>query len=76
MIIPPTLIDKDTLTNILEEFITREGTDYGEQELSLNQKIARLRPQIMDGTVLLFYSEEFATIRLINKQDYNFDRIP
>ena len=35
MIIPATQLQTDTLTAILEEFITREGTDYGELELNL-----------------------------------------
>jgi uncharacterized protein len=35
MVIPVSQLQEETLNNILEEFITREGTDYGDYEISL-----------------------------------------
>ncbi|HDL5154992.1 TPA: YheU family protein, partial [Mannheimia haemolytica] len=41
MIIPWQELEESTLHNILDSFILREGTDYGERELSLAEKRER-----------------------------------
>lgn len=69
MIIPPSKLPAHTLRNILEEFITREGTDYGEHELSLEEKVDRLFPQVAAGEVLIVFDEAQETIQLVHKQD-------
>ena len=35
MLIPWQALEPDTLNNLIEYFVLREGTDYGEQEVSL-----------------------------------------
>ena len=42
MIIPWQELNEETLRNIAESFILREGTDYGAEELSLAQKTDNL----------------------------------
>ncbi len=39
MIIPWQQVDSETLDNLLEAFVLREGTDYGEHERSLTEKL-------------------------------------
>ncbi|MGL5266903.1 MAG: YheU family protein, partial [Plesiomonas shigelloides] len=34
MIIPWQQLEPETLNNLLESFVLREGTDYGQQEMS------------------------------------------
>lgn len=70
MIIPPNQLNPDTLQSVLEEFISREGTDYGEHELSLEEKVARLRPQVMHGEVLIVFDEFLETLTLMRREDY------
>ena len=69
MIIPPERLDQATLNAILEEYITREGTDYGEVELSLEEKLAGLRPQILSGEVKIVLDETSESISLVPSQD-------
>lgn len=57
MIIPWQSLNPETLDNIIESFILREGTDYGINELSLSQKKANLLAQIQTGEVILTWSE-------------------
>lgn len=71
MIIPPESLSIDTLDNILEEFISREGTDYGETELSLEQKLALLRPQIMRREVLIVYDDQQQSVNLVHRNDWS-----
>ena len=42
LVIPAEQLSADALQGLIEEFITREGTDYGEVEWSLDQKVAQL----------------------------------
>ena len=38
MIIPHERLDKETLYNLIESYVLREGTDYGEQEFSIERR--------------------------------------
>ena len=44
MEIPPSKLPPATLNAIIEEFISREGTDYGTREYSLAEKVTRCTP--------------------------------
>lgn len=68
MIIPYTDIEEDTLNNLIEYYILREGTDYGELEISLADKVAEVRQQLQSGEVVIIYSELHESINLMPKQ--------
>ena len=69
MIIPPQELTRDTLDAILQEFVSRDGTDYGEVELSLHEKVERLRPQVLSGEVLIVFDEQREQVTLLNRRD-------
>ncbi|WP_448569417.1 YheU family protein [Thalassotalea ganghwensis] len=71
MIIPYQSLASTTLENIIESYILREGTDYGELECSLDDKKAQLRHQIKQGEIVIVYSELHETINLLPKQQFN-----
>ncbi len=71
MIIPWQQLESATLDALLESYVLREGTDYGEQELSLNDKLAQIKQQITNGTVLIVYSELHETVNLIAKEQFD-----
>ncbi|WP_439256940.1 YheU family protein [Lonepinella sp. BR2271] len=70
MIIPWQEIEEDTLINIVESFILREGTDYGIEELSLAQKTENLLDQIRQEKAVIVWSELHETIDIKNKKDF------
>ncbi|WP_386687800.1 YheU family protein [Lonepinella sp. MS14437] len=70
MIIPWQELEKDTLINLVESFILREGTDYGVEELSLSQKTQNLLDQIRQEKVVIVWSELHETIDIKNKTDF------
>ena len=53
--VPPQRLEADVLQALLEEYASRDGTDYGERELSLVQKVANLRAQMQRGDLLILY---------------------
>ncbi|AKA38904.1 YheU family protein [Yersinia ruckeri] len=70
MIIPWQHIDNETLENLLDSFVLREGTDYGEQERTLAQKVADVRRQLVNGEAVLVWSELHETINIMPKSQF------
>ena len=53
--IPPDQLSDQLLQAVIEEFITREGTDYGMQEYSLGQKVLQIKRQLDNGRAIIVY---------------------
>jgi uncharacterized protein YheU (UPF0270 family) len=58
MIIPHRMLSPEALRGVIEAFVTREGTDYGAQEASLDTKVVQVLQQLDAGTVVLVYDED------------------
>ena len=69
MIIPHEMLSPEALQSVIEAFVTREGTDYGTQDVSLATKVWQVRQQLDAGTVVLVYDEdtESCTIQPTNQ---------
>ncbi|MDO2948139.1 YheU family protein [Aeromonas simiae] len=65
MIVPWQSLDPQTLNNLIEAFVLREGTDYGEQEISLDEKVAAVRNQLQSGSAVIVYSELHETVDIV-----------
>ncbi|NHB93994.1 YheU family protein [Photorhabdus cinerea] len=72
MIIPWQQLEPETLLNLIESFVLREGTDYGEHEKSLEQKVADIRRQLERGDVMLVWSELHESINIMPKEMFHF----
>lgn len=57
MIVPWQEIAPETLDNLIKEFVLREGTDYGSQEVGLEKKIEQVRKQLISGDAVILFSE-------------------
>lgn len=68
--IPPQSLSLDALLAVLEEFISREGTDYGDQELTLEEKVELLKPQVMRGEVLIVFDAVAEQVTLLPKHEW------
>ena len=53
--IPVERLELDVLDALLEEFATRDGTDYGEVETSLEERVMQLKLQLQDTSLALLY---------------------
>ena len=40
---------------MLEDYASRDGTDYGARELELGEKVANLRAQLGNGSLAIVY---------------------
>ena len=65
MEIPYTELSRDALRGVIEEFVSREGTEYGQREYTLEDKIKRVVRQLESGEVKLFFDEQSQTCNLV-----------
>jgi uncharacterized protein YheU (UPF0270 family) len=62
--IPVQELSQGALHGIVEEFITREGTDYGLREHTFDEKRASVLKLIAAGEVAIFFDTESETTTL------------
>jgi uncharacterized protein YheU (UPF0270 family) len=70
MVIPPDQISSDALIGLIEEFITREGTDYGHVDLDLSMKVDQVKHQLAKGDVVIIFDSTTESVNLMTKQQY------
>ena len=70
MIIPHTDLEPDTLSSIIKEFVLREGTEYGEQDVQLSVKIAQVKQQLAMCSALLVYSDLHDTVNILPLEQF------
>lgn len=70
MIIPWQDIAPETLESILESVVLREGTDYGEHEKSLSDKVADLYTQLKNGDIVIVWSELHETLNIMQSAQF------
>ncbi|ELA3117341.1 YheU family protein [Vibrio vulnificus] len=70
MIVPWQQISPEALSNLIREFVLREGTDYGESEYSLEEKIAQVQQQLKCGEAVVVFSELHETVDIRLKQKF------
>ena len=70
MIIPWQELDGDTLTNLIEQFVLQEGTEYGEQDVSLEVKVDAVKTQLQQGKAVIVYSELHESVNIVMKDRF------
>jgi|TARA_B100000780_G_scaffold14231_1_gene9553 uncharacterized protein YheU (UPF0270 family) len=68
--IPSERLTDDTLNAVIEEYILREGTDYGVQEISLQSKIKQVESQLARGDVLITFDQATETCTLLTRHQF------
>lgn len=60
----PSLSDK-ALAGLIQEFVSREGTEYGEVEASLEEKSQQILQQIQSGEAEIVFDPETQTTSIV-----------
>jgi uncharacterized protein YheU (UPF0270 family) len=71
MIIPLEQLSTETLTAIIEDFILREGTEYGAENISKQVKVAQVKNQLEQGTAVLVYSELHESVNILPSDQFS-----
>ena len=69
MTIPWQSLSEDALTGVIEDFVTREGTEYGVQDVDLDQKVQQVRQQLRDQTVSVVFDSTLESCSIVPMRD-------
>ncbi|EOE0525199.1 YheU family protein [Providencia stuartii] len=70
MIIPWKDVAPETLENLIEAYVLREGTDYGEHEKTLQQKVDDVKRLLVSGEIVLVWSELHESVNFMPKNQF------
>ena len=58
-------LSPSALRGLLEEYVTRDGTDYGRIERSVEEKIEQVRAQLRSGEARIVFDPETETANIV-----------
>lgn len=65
VVIPHTELSAEALRGVVESFVLREGTDYGEREVPFEQKVAQVVRQLERGEAQLVFNAVLETVDIV-----------
>jgi len=65
MDIPWQHLSDETLQALIEEYVSREGTDYGHFEYTLADKVALVRLQIINGQARIDFDPDSSSCHIL-----------
>ena len=71
VIIPIEHINNDTLESLIESFITREGTDYGANEISLGEKVTQVKNQLNSSEIVIVFDAASESANIMTRDQYD-----
>jgi uncharacterized protein len=63
--IPHQELSADALRGVVESYVLREGTDYGEREVLLEQKVAQVLRQLERGEAQIMFDPNTESIDIV-----------
>jgi uncharacterized protein YheU (UPF0270 family) len=67
--VPHTELEPDLLHAVVESYVLREGTDYGEREVSLEAKVSQVIGQLQRGEAGIVFDPETETVSIVRSQE-------
>jgi uncharacterized protein YheU (UPF0270 family) len=67
--IPVNKISHKALQGVIEEFISRDGTDYGEIEIPAETKFRHVKYKLETGSAVLIFDDESETTNIFLAND-------
>lgn len=67
--IPVNKLSPEALQGVIEEFISRAGTDYGEVEASADTKFRQVKQKLETGSAVLIFDDETETTNIFLTND-------
>jgi uncharacterized protein YheU (UPF0270 family) len=66
MIIPFEQLSQAALRGLIEEFVTRDGSDSGYTKSSLEENVAMVMRQLRSGEAFIYYDEGTMTTNIVS----------
>lgn len=65
LIIPHRALEPDTLTALLEDYVTRDSTDSGDHEVPVAARVEQVRRQLDAGQAFIVYDAEAESFNIV-----------
>ena len=65
MKIPYTELSSNALRGVIEEYVSREGTEYGDRYFSLDEKVEQVLTKIHSGEVVIEFDADSQSCHLL-----------
>jgi uncharacterized protein YheU (UPF0270 family) len=72
----PDQLSPEALRGLVEEYVTREGTDYGQGEWSLEEKVAQVFRQLESGEAEIVFNLELESASIVTPETPEPERDP
>jgi uncharacterized protein len=67
--IPYDQLSSDALQRLIEDFVTRDSTDYGETEVPLENKINQVLRQLETGKAVIIFDPKSQSCNIMRSDD-------
>ena len=67
--IPMDALEETTLLRMLQDFVTRDGTDYGRVETALDTKVQQVLFALKKGHAVIVYDEASESFTILPKEE-------
>ena len=67
--IPYDQLTPEALQGVIEEFVTRDGTDYGEVEVPLGTKVSQVLGQLKSRKAVIVFDQKTETCTILKSDD-------
>lgn len=65
MMVPWDQLSAEALRGLIEEFVTRDGTDYGEVEVPLERRVEQVMAQLRRGEAQILFSPNTGSCTIV-----------
>ena len=65
VVVPPEELSAEALLRVVESFVLREGTEYGERDVALEDKVAAVLRQLGRGEAAIVFDPASESIDII-----------
>lgn len=69
VIIPYEELSPEALQGLIEEYVTRPGTDTGYTKATIDQNVEMVKRQLRRGEAVITFDEESQTANIVNVKD-------
>lgn len=69
VVIPWERLSEGALRGVIEEFVTREGTEYGDHDVSLDDKVREVERQLTKKEVVVLFDVKTEAVNLVRARE-------
>lgn len=69
VVIPHKELSHEALMGVIEQFITRDGTDSGHIDISFDRKVEQIMHQLDSGKAVIVFDSKLESCNIVSKDD-------